>query len=518
MTDSTSAEQTQKGNVGLKRAAAFLAGLSLYQMPHAAISAGNFTVGRFQIPQKYVGLYINRMIISYRIFSLVGITITTAYEQFNGPHIPLLNIGLFVLVALSHITLFLTYCSGGAQGHITLYYWIVVVVALIIGMCFVFSVKLASNEIIYLLAALPISGILASSYHISFIVISEYFNLSNIYYWLVFWQLICAISLISVTTVIWAFAYGSENKPEGPAGEEGSSSSSGSSGSSGGSQPQQQVQEAEGFSIALYNALSPLLLVAFGYGIQNMFYPSVAPYKIIGIDRGYKIDVAVLFTSAVPPLLFLYLISKGRGPDRPWTTGDAPWWHGAWAFFGIEVMCGILFFSTLHYPNSALPRSIRNSIWGLGFFTVLYDFSAQMTRCIGSNGVDKQKGKSAAKMNTLNSFLYSFTQVIFAFLGDGYIRTYRQAEESSDLWPTAHYTNKRAFWFWTWSTTKVACKTLKGAFSTDVRAEILVKKEHLFIVYEDGPPEGDPFFDLPFIRKKEESLDNHSFKGAYIFH
>ncbi|EKX73386.1 conserved hypothetical protein [Theileria equi strain WA] len=488
----------QAKSTDTQKAAAFLAGLSLYQMIHVAISAGNFTVGRFQIPQKYVSLYINRMIISNRVFSLIGIILTTAYEQFDGPGIPKLNIGLFGLLLLSHITLFLTYCSGGAQGHITLYYWIVVVVAFIIGLCFVFTVKLASNAIIYLLAALPISGILASSYHISFILISQYFNVSNVYYWLVFWQHICAISLISVTTVIWAFAYGS------------------------GSQPQQQQQQTNGggeFLKSLHNAISPLLLVAFGYGIQNMFYPSVAPYKIIGIDKGYKIDVAVLFTSAVPPLIFLGLISKGKGPNKPWKNDNnqAQLWHGAWAFFGIQVICGILFFSTLHYPNSTLPRSIRNSIWGLGFFTVLYDFSAQMTRCIGSNGVDKQKGKSAAKMNTLNSFLYSFTQVIFAFLGDGYIRTYRKAEESSDLWPTAHYTNKRAFWFWTWSTTKVALGTLKGAFSTDVRAEILVKKEHLFIVYEDGPPEDDdPFFDLPFIHNTESSKDNHSFKGVYI--
>ncbi|EKX72283.1 conserved hypothetical protein [Theileria equi strain WA] len=489
------------GNVGLKKAVAFLSGLALYQMIHVAISAGNFTVGRFQIPQKYVSLYINRMIISNRVFSLIGITVTTLYEQFNGPAIPLLNIGLFVLVALSHLLLLLTYCSGGAQGHITLYYWIVVVVALIIGMCFVFSVKLASNEIIYLLAALPISGILASSYHISFIVISEYFNLSNIYYWLVFWQLICAISLISVTTVVWIFAYGNGGTPGGSSG---SGSSSGSEGH-------------KGFLTALGHALSPLLLVAFGYGMQNMFYPSVAPYKIIGIDRGYKIDVAVLFTSAVPPLLFLYLISKGKGPNKKWNTGDAAW-HYAWAFFGIEILCGMLFFSTLHYPNSAMPRAIKDSIWGLGFFTVLYDFSAQMTRCIGSNGVDKQGGKDAPKMNTLNLFFCSTTQVIFAFLGDGYIRTYRQAEETSDLWPTAHYGKLRAFWFWTWNTTKVACKMLKGAFSTDVRAEILVKKEHLFIVYDDAPPEDDPFFDLPFIKKKEESLDKHSLKGAHIFH
>ncbi|EKX73304.1 conserved hypothetical protein [Theileria equi strain WA] len=499
----------QAKSTDTQKAAAFLAGLSLYQMIHVAISAGNFTVGRFQIPQKYVSLYINRMIISNRVFSLVGIILTTLYEQFDGPGIPKLNIGLFGLLLLSHITLFLTYCSGGAQGHITLYYWIVVVVAFIIGLCFVFTVKLASNAIIYLLAALPISGILASSYHISFILISQYFNVSNVYYWLVFWQHICAISLISVTTVVWIFAYG--NGGEGTS----SSTTSGSSGSSGSSSGS---EGHKGFLTALGYAISPLLLVAFGYGIQNMFYPSVAPYKIIGIDKGYKIDVAVLFTSAVPPLIFLGLISKGKGPDKPWTGQDDRWWHGAWGFFGIEVMCAIIFFSTLHYPNSALPRSIRNSIWGLGFFTVLYDFSAQMTRCIGSNGVDKQKGDAAPKMNTLNSFLYSFTQVIFAFLGDGYIRTYRKAEESSDLWPTAHYTNKRAFWFWTWSTTKVALGTLKGAFSTDVRAEILVKKEHLFIVYEDGPPEGDPFFDLPFIHKKEESPDNHSFKGAYIFH
>ncbi|EKX72194.1 conserved hypothetical protein [Theileria equi strain WA] len=497
-------EQGDTGNGSLKKAVAFLSGLALYQLPHAAISAGNFTVGRFQIPQQYVGLYINRMIIPYRIFSLLGVAVLTVYDQFYESGISQITVGLFWGVIGCYIALLLTYCSGGIQGHLTLYYWMVILASAIVGAAFVGIVKALGDDVTYLLVALPVSGILASSYHISFIVISQYLNFSNIYYWLVFWQWICAISLIAaVSVLVWTFM---GITPNGNSTNTTSTTCT-ESGSGGGE-----------FLKSLHNALSPLLLVAFGYGIQNMFYPSVAPYKIIGIDRGYKIDVAVLITSAVPPLLFLYLISQGKGPNKKWTSGNARWWHGAWAFFGIEVMCGMLFFSTLHYPNSAMPRAIKDSIWGLGFFTVLYDFSVQMTRCIGSNGVDKQGGKDAPKMNTLNTFIYSFSQVLFAFLGDGYIRTYRQAEETSDLWPTAHYGKLRAFWFWTWSTAKVSFSNVGTAFTRDVRGAIQTKKEHLFIVYDDAPPEDDPFFDLPFIKKKEESPDKHSLKGAHIFH
>ncbi|EKX72352.1 conserved hypothetical protein [Theileria equi strain WA] len=505
------AEMSQKegdtGNGSLKKAVAFLSGLALYQLPHAAISAGNFTVGRFQIPQQYVGLYINRMIIPYRIFSLLGVAVLTAYDQTGSTNIDKITVGLFWGVIGCYIALLLTYCSGGIQGHLTLYYWMVILASAIVGAAFVGIVKALGDDVTYLLVALPVSGILASSYHISFIVISQYFNFSNIYYWLVFWQWICAISLIAaVSVLVWTFMGKTSTSTTTTVSSSSSGSDSGGSSTNG------------GFLEALGNAISPLLLVAFGYGIQNMFYPSVAPYKIIGIDRGYKIDVAVLITSAVPPLLFLYLISKGQGPNVKWTEGNAHLWHYAWAFFGIEIFCGMLFFSTLHYPNSAMPRAIKDSIWGLGFFTVLYDFSVQMTRCIGSNGVDKQGGKDAPKMNTLNTFIYSFSQVLFAFLGDGYIRTYRKAEESSDLWPTAHYTTRRAFWYWTWSTAKVSFSNVGTAFTRDVRGAIQTKKEHLFIVYDDAPPEGDPFFDLPFIKKKEPSKDNHSLKGAHIFH
>ncbi|EKX73321.1 hypothetical protein BEWA_053760 [Theileria equi strain WA] len=135
---------------------------------------------------------------------------------------------------------------------------------------------------------------------------------------------------------------------------------------------------------------------------------------------------------------------------------------------------------------------IKDSAWTLGLFIVIYSPCVEPTYGIGTNGSTKQGG-------------------------DVYFKIYSQSSKDLGNWPTKHYTNKRAFWYWTWSTAKVSFSNVGTAFTRDVRGAIQTKKEHLFIVYDDAPPEGDPFFDLPFI-KKEPSKDKHSLKGAYIFH
>ncbi|EKX73925.1 conserved hypothetical protein [Theileria equi strain WA] len=464
---------------------AFLAGLALYQLAHMAISAGNFSVERFGISRTYVSLYLTRMIIPYRICSLLGVAVLTIYDQCGGHGINKIAVWLFWSVVGCYTTLLLTYYSGGEHGHLTLYYWMVILTSAIVGAAFVGIVKAVGDDITFLLAALPISGILVSSYHIAFLVLSRYIGVSNTYFWLVIVQMCCAIFLMTVTSVLVTIYYRGDNGAGGGAG----SNSSASGGGSDGGAPTGTV-------------LSPILMGVIGLGIQNMFYPSIAPYKLIGMKLGYTIDVAVLFTSAVPPLVFLYLISTGRGPNHPWTKGYAAW-HGAWGFFGIQSVCSIIFLIGLHYPDNSLSRRIRTDVYLLGILTIIYDVCVQILKAVNMSSVDKQGSKeSNSKMDTLNTFLYSSSQVIFAFLGDGYLKTYSQFEHDRDKWPTNHYGVLRAFWYWTWNTNKVAIKSVGTAFTRDVRAQIVVKNEALFILYtDDTDNSSEPMTKNPTVMK-----------------
>ncbi|AFZ79921.1 hypothetical protein BEWA_027700 [Theileria equi strain WA] len=482
-----------KRDEGLKNAAAFFAGLAIYQLAHFAISAGNFSVVRFQIPRSLVGLYINRFIISYRIATFIGNTTMTIYDISRGPYMTGISIALRWSDAVTYIISLTSFCSGGAQGNLTLHYWVIVAVELINGWSFVATVKIGSKQMPYLLASFPLSGIFASSYHLTFIFFWELFGLSNTFYWLVFYQKVLAIIIATVSAVLWTMAYKGETA-------------------------EQTGQDAEALNLS--GAWSPILMIALGYSLQNMFYPSIAPYKIIGLERGYRIDVTTLITGAIPPLTILVLKHFELSPDRQWKSPHDIW-HWVWPLFGLQLTCAFIFILTLHYPDWSLPRTMRTNVFVLALFTISYDLSAQILRVVGSNGASRQTNGSQdnSKVDTFATCFYSFTQIIFAFLGDGYLRVYSKYEKNRENWPTKHCNKKRAFWFWTWSTTKVACKAMKSAFTRDVRAEIQTNKEYLFIVYEDAPPECENhLFDLPFIHKTESSKDYYSLKRAYIFH
>ncbi|EKX72282.1 conserved hypothetical protein [Theileria equi strain WA] len=486
----------------LRKFTAFLSGLALYQLPHIAFSASRYTLVRFQVPSAYVGLFINRMIISSRIFSLITIGLATMCDQFGMPGIIQVGKASVIFLAASLSSILFVYCIGGEQGYLTLYYWTISISSMVLGASFVFVVKIVSKEIVYLMAALPITGIVVSSYHLAFLMITNYITVSDIPFWIVFWQIIIGITIVSLTVVMLYSVYDNDKPDEGKekkteeskSTEKTDNRSTGTTeGSTGGntctcvrSDSEGGTQECkEGFMEAVGKAWSPLLLVALGYGLQNAFYPGIAPYKLTTMTKGYNIELTVLFTSAIPPLVIIALKEKKNNiaPNVSWK--EYPGWHWSWLFFLCQMLCAVIFLWCLHFPGWSISKAVKGSMALLGFLTVTYDFCAQCTRNIGTSGASMQGCKENSRMDTLNSFSYSFSQVIFAFLGDGYLRVYSKYEKDRSKWPTKHYGNFRAFRYWIWTATKVSFGNIGTAFTTDVRGAIQTKKEFLFIVYED---------------------------------
>ncbi|AFZ80880.1 hypothetical protein BEWA_002870 [Theileria equi strain WA] len=115
------------------------------------------------------------------------------------------------------------------------------------------------------------------------------------------------------------------------------------------------------------------------------------------------------------------------------------------------------------------------------------------------------KDNDGGAISSFNTFTSQFLMIILAFTGDGYLKTYSKYEHDRSKWPTKDCGFFKSLGYWTWNGMKVACKSVKSSFTTNVRCKVLGKSEALLIVYEDTPPEDDdPFFDLPFIKKKEE--------------
>ncbi|AFZ80990.1 hypothetical protein BEWA_003980 [Theileria equi strain WA] len=456
---------SQTEGSSLQKVAAFMAAFALSQLPRLAVSAGKFAAVRFRIGSSYIPLFLNQVIISYRIAALLGTMVMNGLILGSPTFKDSLNIVSSVCtcsMSLCYAVTLVTFYTGGDQGYITAYYWGIVLTSFMCGCTVVSVTTLASSEIAAYLAAIPAACITSSSYHLSFVKLGNKYRLQNINYWVVVWQIITAICLAVIAAGIWIPAYGS-------------------------SQTNKSSTSNDDFWTGIRLSWSPLFLAAFGYGLQYAFYPAIAPYKLAGIQKGFYISLTLLYTGAIPPAILLYLKEAKKGPGRKWD-GVNILWHWSWLFFVLEVTCAYIFTIILHYPDGFIARTLRHSTILLTLVIVLYDMCVHTTRGIGSNGASRQtknNGKKNSKMATLNTLLYSIMQLIFAFMGNGYLKTYRQAEKDPDNWPTKHFTTRKAFWYWCGCSTKCACKNLVTAFTTDVRGSIVEKREFLFIVYSD---------------------------------
>ncbi|AFZ80756.1 hypothetical protein BEWA_001630 [Theileria equi strain WA] len=466
MTQMSTMTETEESRTDQK-VASFMAAFALSQLPRLAVSAGKFSAVRFRISSGYIPLFLNQMIISYRIAALLGTMVMNGLLLGSPTFKDRLNIVSSIctsLMSLCYAVTLVTFYTGGDEGYITAYYWGIVLTSFMYGCSVVSVTTLASSEIAGYLAAIPAASIVSSSYHLSFVKLGNKYRLQNINYWVVVWQIITAICLAVIAAGIWIPAYGS-------------------------SQTNKSSTSNDDFWTGLSLSGSPLLLAAFGYGLQYAFYPAIAPYKLAGIQKGFYISLILLYTGAIPPAILLYLKEAKKGPGRKWD-GVNILWHWSWLFFVLEVTCAYIFTIILHYPDGFIARTLRHSTVLLTLVIVLYDMCVHTTRGIGSNGASRQTTKNDGKsknqqMATLNTLLYSIMQLVCAFMGNGYLKTYRQAEKDLDNWPTAHYGFLKSLGYWCGCSTKCACKNLLTAFTTDVRGSIVEKREFLYVVYAD---------------------------------
>ncbi|EKX74150.1 conserved hypothetical protein [Theileria equi strain WA] len=461
----------------VKQAAAFLAGFTSSQLFILMVSSGSYCVDRFMLPRSYVGLYINRTIIAFRLSTFLGSLLLnlillpwpSAKTALGG-----ISTASSWLYCLSFIALLIIYYNGGKRGHIMYYYCAIIFSSVIYGANNVCLPAVIGKDMPFYIGSMQLAAIMVSAYQFLFTKIAKAWMVTNIPYKLIVGQLSLAVFVSGISAILWSVAYASKT-----------------------------IQASETKFEGMDKALSPIMLTTLGFGMQNLFYPAIAPYKFIGMGLGSKITMAVLFTSTIPGMTIFVMSQFQKGPNTKW---DDTKWHFAWIFYVLEVLLGVLFLLSLHYPGSKIAQCMNN-VRVLAILTISYDLCVQTTRASGMGGAAMQKDgqKSNPTMATVNAFGFSLAMIMFAFMGNGYLTTYRQAERDRDNWPTKHFTTKKAFWYWYSSSAKGAYRTCMTSYTRDIRSTILGKKEHLFIVYEDTPPEDDdPFFDLPFIKKKEE--------------
>ncbi|EKX73947.1 conserved hypothetical protein [Theileria equi strain WA] len=487
-------------NGGLQKGAMFMAGLTLLQSLRVALTGAKFALDRFKIPQQYASSFINMVHNPMELATFTGIFIINALTWtscFKNYVKAFTAIVTNVTLCCSFVLLLYAFTSGGEQGDLTSYYWTIVFVSFVYGLNVATVMTVASADAALFNMGIPLSGIQVSIYYYVFTKLAERYQWSNVSYWIIFWQLIIAIVIAAASAALWIYAYGN--------------------GASGDTPPQ------EPFGEGLGKAWSPILMGVVGMGGIYAFYPAIAPYKLTDVGTGYKIDLVVLFMSAVPGIAIaiatLYL--EQDGPHKPWDGGN--WgWHGTWFFAIPHILAMLLCFFTLHYPDSGVASSIKSSGLRVGVITVTLKFCEESLKAVSYAGASKQVGKYCTKncqtgtcqcncsgggackpnlctstncqcckdndggaISSFNTFTSQFLMIVLAFTGDGYLKTYSKYEHDRSKWPTRDCGFFKSLGYWTWNGMKVACKSVKSSFTKNVRCKVLGKSEALLIVYAD---------------------------------
>ncbi|AFZ80823.1 hypothetical protein BEWA_002300 [Theileria equi strain WA] len=497
----------QNGGTSTQKWAMFMAGLTLLQSLRVALTGAKFALDRFKIPQQYASSFINMVHNPMELATFTGMAIVTsiALVTGDGSKNGFRYFAMFTNIALccSFILLLIAFKSGGQMGNLTFYYWSIVFGSFIYGMNVAAVMNVGSANAAFFNVGIPLSGIQVSIYYYVFTKLAERYQWSNVSYRIIYWQLIVAIIISFASAAVWIIAY----TPGGGGGSD--------------TAPQDLGEDA---------ALSPILMGMVGMGGIYAFYPAIAPYKLTDVGTGYKIDLVVLFASAVPGILIAILcLYTDKGPDKNWRTNNAQWWHASWILAIPHITAMILCLVTLHYPDGRVASSIKSSGLKVGVITVTLKFCEEGLKAVSYAGAGKQVGKycdckesngcqqgceckkagggtckcqetcickdnctcpcckdkDGGAISSFNAFTSQGLMIVLAFTGDGYLKTYSKYEHDRSNWPTKDYGFWRSISYWASNGAYVACKSVKSSFTKNVRCKVLGKSEALLIVYED---------------------------------
>ncbi|AFZ80763.1 hypothetical protein BEWA_001700 [Theileria equi strain WA] len=435
----------------LQKGAMFMAGLTLLQSLRVALTGAKFAMDRFKIPQQYASSFINMVHNPMELATFTGMAIINIIALTTPWFKTWFAIVTNVTLCLSFILLLIAFRSGGQIGDLTFYYWTIVFVSFVYGLNVACVMNVGSANAAFFNMGIPISGIQVCIYYFVFTKLAEWFNFSNVSYWVIFWQLIIAILISAASAGVWIAAYHNGG------------------GSSGG-------QPSAG-------AVSPILMGMVGMGGIYAFYPAIAPYKLTDVGTGYNIDLVVLFMSAVPGIIIaiatLYL--GQNGPDNKWDENGNWWWHLTWLFAIPHVLAMFSCLYVLHHPDSKVARVVKSSGLRVGVITVTLKFCEESLKAVSYAG----GGAYGGTISAVNAFTSQGLMIVLAFTGDGYLKTYSKYEHDRSKWPTKDFGFFKSLGYWTKNGMKVACKSVKSSFTKNVRCKVLGKSEALLIVYED---------------------------------
>uniref|UniRef100_A0A3B0MS22 Theileria-specific sub-telomeric protein, putative n=1 Tax=Theileria annulata TaxID=5874 RepID=A0A3B0MS22_THEAN len=375
---------------------------------------------------------------------------------------------------LTFVILFIVYISGGDQGHVTGYYWIMAISGFVFGINMVLVYAVDYRYLPYYIAGENSFPIVTSA--ILYFATSIFGNRRkyNSDYLVVLIDISISIFIALVAAVLWTVAFWKYRAPKA-------------------------VPDTPNLPV-----ISPVLLVIVGMGLVYSIYPGIAPGMIVPFYLIDKIEMVLLILTTFPPLIFAFTTRFApnwspktnyvwHGPQATnngfggWTTyidkGDNHGFyigedeckddsehfpvHGnLWHFFDIlaplQILLAIIFIYSIHYRDSSISRSIVNQPKMSTLLTIVFYMCHEIMLATGFPGLVCNNGVTWVLLPT--QWVGALLMVFLAFYSIGYITEYKRHDPSE--WPTDGMTWWNSVCYWLKMASKITNKNFKQLFTT----------------------------------------------------
>ncbi|XP_953967.1 Tpr-related protein family member, putative [Theileria annulata] len=354
---------------------------------------------------------------------------------------------------LTFVILFIIYVTGGDQGHVTGYYWIMAISGFVFGINMVLVYAVDYRYLPFYMAgenSFPMVTSLILYFATSIFGNRRKYNSD---YLVVVIDVSIAIVIAFVASVLWTWAF-------------------------------------YNYRTTMYDdqtpnpwpLISPVAMVIVGMGLVYSIYPGIAPGMIVPFYLIDKIEMVLLVATAFPPVIIAILrkyaenwspqtkfVFPGFGGWTKYTDGSTTVHAYIWHLFDIliplKISLAIIFIYSLHYRDSSISRAIVNQPKMSTALTITFYMCHEILLALGFPGMVGNGGAGGAVLLP-TQYAGALLMVFLAFYSIGYITEYKKHDPSR--WPTDGMTKLNALCYWLKMASKITNKNFKQLFTTDL--------------------------------------------------
>lgn len=200
-----------------KRIAMFLMGFNMLQPILLLFTGSYYAVVRFGYTRESIGIFINRTNITLTYAGGLSVILLSIYILWLSPMFGLCKYDHYLaitsawLALVADCLLLVAYYYGGETGNITYYYAAFVLSAIPLGANQVFCAIVDPKNIPFCAFGIPASELRVFVYHVLFRFIASKYQVKNVDFKLVFWQIIISIIFYFLSALLWTWCHYDKN-------------------------------------------------------------------------------------------------------------------------------------------------------------------------------------------------------------------------------------------------------------------------------------------------------------------